>query len=148
MNRGFGGSQLRDAFHYAETIAIRYRPRQIVLYSGENDLAAGRTPQQVLADFRAVVARLRSDLPDVPIAFISFKPSPARAHLLDMQRTANALIRKQAASMDRVVYVDIFTPMLGVTGQPRAELFGEDRLHMNRAGYLLWRKIIAPYLLP
>lgn len=146
LNRGFGGSQLRDAFHHADAIAIRYRPRQVVIYSGDNDLATGRTPQQVLADFRAVVARLRRDLPDVPIAFISLKPSPSRAHLLDVQRVANALIRKEATTIDRVAYVDIFTPMLDSGGQPRAELFVEDKLHMNQAGYALWRKTIAPYL--
>ena len=48
--------------------------------------------------------------------------------------------------MRDVVFIDIATPMLGADGQPRAELFLGDRLHMNRAGYALWREIVAPYL--
>jgi lysophospholipase L1-like esterase len=131
---------------HADEIAIRYDPARIVLYSGDNDIFAGRTPAQVLADFRAFVARVRRELPDTPIAFLSIKPSPSRAHLLDLQRQSNALVRAEAAKMRDVDYIDVFTPMLGADGQPRPELFGDDRLHMNRAGYTLWRDIVAPFL--
>ena len=146
LNRGFGGSQVRDAAWYAEQVAIRYRPSRVLLYAGDNDLNAGRSPEQVLADFRAFVGRIRRDLPGVPIAFISIKPSPSRAHLLPAMREANALIRAEAARMKGVAFIDVFTPMMGADGRPRAELFIEDQLHMNRAGYQLWREIIAPHL--
>ena len=71
LNRGFGGSQVRDAVHYADQIAVRYQPRMIVLYSGDNDINAGRSPQQVLSDFRAFVARIRQALPRSPIAYLA-----------------------------------------------------------------------------
>jgi lysophospholipase L1-like esterase len=100
----------------------------------------------VASDFRAFVARIRRDLPDVPIAYISIKPSPSRAHLLSRMRDANARVRADAARLDHVAFIDVFTPMLDASGQPRGELFLEDQLHMNRSGYLLWRSIIAPYL--
>lgn len=146
LNRGFGGSQIRDAVWYADNVAIRYRPRQIVVYSGDNDIDAGRSPEQVLADFRAFVAHIRRDLPEVPIAWISIKPSLARAAQLDAQREANALVKTAAAGMHDVEFIDVFTPMLDAGGQPRPELFGGDGLHMDRRGYALWRDIIAPYL--
>ena len=146
LNRGFGGSQLRDAVHYADPIAIRYRPRMILLYSGDNDIDAGRTPQQVLHDFHVFVARVRRDLPDVPIAFLAIKPSPARAEQLARQQQANALVQAEAATSPQLVFIDVATPMLGVDGQPRPELFVDDRLHMNASGYALWRRIVAPYL--
>lgn len=146
LNRGFGGSQLRDVTWYADEVAIRYQPRQIVLYSGDNDIDAGRTPQQVLADFRAFVARIRRDLPDVPIAYIAIKPSPARIDQLPAQREANTLVRSEAARLAGVDYIDVATPMLGPDGRPRRDLFGDDNLHMNARGYALWRGIVAPYL--
>ncbi len=146
LNRGFGGSQLRDVVHYADQIAVRYRPRMIVVYAGDNDINAGRTPQQVLSDFRALVARIRRGLPKVPIVYLSIKPSPSRASQLDAQREANALVRAEAAKWPHLEFVDVFTPMLDAQGQPRTELFIEDRLHMNAEGYALWRKIVAPYL--
>jgi lysophospholipase L1-like esterase len=146
INRGFGGSQLRDSVWYAGEVAIRYQPRQIVLYAGDNDIDAGRTPQQVLADFRAFVARVRRDLPDVPIAWLAIKPSLARIDQLPLQREANALVKAEAAGMRDVSFIDVATPMLDADGKPRAGLFIEDGLHMNREGYALWRGIVAPYL--
>lgn len=146
LNRGFGGSQIRDAVWHADEVAIRYRPRRILLYAGDNDVAEGRTPQQVLADFQAFVARVRRDLPDTPVAFIAIKPSPARVAMLDTQRRANALVRAWAARTRRVDYIDVYTPMLDAGGRPRGELFVEDGLHMNQRGYALWRRVIAPYL--
>jgi lysophospholipase L1-like esterase len=145
LNRGFGGSQLRDATWYADEVATRYRPRQVMLYAGDNDIDAGRPPQQVLADFRAFVARIRRDLPRIPIAYIAIKPSPARFDQLPAQREANALVKAEAARMDGVDFIDVATPMLA-DGRPRVELFGDDHLHMNARGYALWREIVAPYL--
>lgn len=146
LNRGFGGSQLRDAIRHADQVAVRYQPRRIVLYAGDNDIDAGRTPEQVRDDFRAFVARIRRDLPDVPIAWLAIKPSLARIDQLPAQQRANALVKAEAAPLRDVDFIDVATPMLDANGRPRAELFLEDGLHMNRKGYELWRGIVAPYL--
>lgn len=145
INRGFGGSELRDSTWYADRIIVPYAPRQILIYAGDNDLNAGRTPQQLRADFVAFVERVRRDLPKAKIAYISNKPSPSRAQLLPVQRAANTLIAAEAKRQG-VDYIDIFTPMLDASGQPDESLFIEDRLHMNRAGYVIWQRAIAPYL--
>jgi lysophospholipase L1-like esterase len=146
LNRGFGGSTIADAARYAGRIVTNYRPRQIVLYAGDNDVAAGASAQQVLADFKAFVEAVRRDLPRVPIVFISIKPSPARANLLATTRSANQLIEAYAQQQKNIRYLDVFTPMLGADGQLRADLFGPDRLHMSRAGYALWIDVIRPAL--
>ena len=146
LNRGFGGSQVRDSVHYADQVAVRYRPRAILIYAGDNDINAGRSPEQVLHDFRAFVARIRRDLPQTPIAYLAIKPSPSRADQLPRQQRANALVRAETARMHDVAFLDVATPMLGADGQPRPELFIGDRLHMNAQGYALWRGIVAPYL--
>ena len=145
INRGFGGSELRDSTWYADRIIVPYAPRKILIYAGDNDLNAGRTPQQLHADFIAFVERVRRDLPKTKIAYISNKPSPSRAQLLSVQREANTLIQAEAKRLD-VDYIDIFTPMLDAAGQPDESLFIEDRLHMNRAGYVIWQRAIAPYV--
>lgn len=145
INRGFGGSELRDSTWYADRIIVPYAPRQILIYAGDNDLTAGRTPQQLRADFIAFVERVRRDLPKAKIAYISNKPSPSRAQLLPVQRAANTLIAAEAKRLG-VDYIDIFTPMLDASGQPDESLFIEDRLHMSRAGYVIWQRAIAPYL--
>ncbi len=145
INRGFGGSEIRDSTWYAGRIIVPYAPRQVLIYAGDNDLFSGRTPAQLRDDFRAFVARVHRDLPQARIAYISNKPSPSRAHLLAAQREANALIKAEAIRM-KLDFIDIFTPMLDAQRQPREDLFIEDRLHMNAAGYEIWRKTITPYL--
>lgn len=145
INRGFGGSELRDSTWYADRTIVPYNPRQILIYAGDNDLNSGRSPQQLHADFIAFVQRVRRDLPKAKIAYISTKPSPSRAQLLPAQREANALVQAEATRLG-VDYIDIFTPMLDAGGQPNEALFVEDRLHMNAAGYDIWQRVIAPYV--
>jgi lysophospholipase L1-like esterase len=144
LNRGFGGSTLADVVHYENRILLPYHPRLVVLYAGDNDLAQGRTPERVLGDYRAFVTRLRSALPAARVVFVSIKPSPSRRAYIDRMRETNQRIRTEIARDSRQAYVDVFTPMLDATGQPRPELFGPDSLHMTRAGYLLWRALLAP----
>ena len=146
LNRGFGGSQVRDAVWFADELAVRYRPRRILLYAGDNDIDGGRTPAQVLHDVQAFVARVRRDLPNVPIVYIAIKPSPARAAQLRTQQQANAAIRQWAATVPGVAFADVATPMLDARGQPKSALFLADRLHMNAAGYALWRRVLAPHV--
>ena len=117
----------------------------IVLYAGDNDLAAGKTPERVFEDYKKFVHRVHGQLPRTRIAFISIKPSPARASLLPRMKEANALIKAYASQDKRLSYVDVFNPMLDDDGRPRRELFSWDRLHMNREGYRLWKSLLMPY---
>ena len=146
INRGFGGSQVADSVAFVDRIVTPYRPRQVVLYAGDNDLAAGRTPEQIEADFRTFVRRVHERLPQCWITFIAIKPSPARASLLDAARAANARVREVTRAHPRLSFIDIFTPMLGVDGRPRPELFVADKLHLNAEGYRLWAQLTRPYL--
>jgi len=146
INRGFGGSQIADSTMYADRIAIPYHPRLIVMYAGDNDIGGGKTPQQVRDNFKAFVDKVRSAQPDVPIDYISIKPSIKRWALVDKIKEANALIEQYAKSEKNVTYIDCFTPMLGPDGKPRPELLRPDGLHMTPEGYKLWVSILTPYV--
>ncbi len=146
INRGFGGSHIEDSVDFAERIVFPYRPRLIVLYAGDNDIEGGKSPAVVLEDFKKFVAIVHQKLPRTRIAFISIKPSPARWHLADKVREANRLIKDFTEHDRRLGYIGVFSPMLGKDGRPRPELFVEDSLHMNAAGYKLWRSTLAPYI--
>jgi lysophospholipase L1-like esterase len=146
INRGFGGSQLADSSHFAPRIVLKYEPRVVVLYAGDNDLAAGKSPEQVQADFQAFVRTVQKGLPKARIIFLSIKPSPLRRGLMDRMRKANALIEADCKKGERLLYVDVFTPMLGDDGKPRRELFINDGLHLNEKGYALWASILKPHL--
>lgn len=142
LNHGFGGSTCPDAISYLDRLVLPYKPSTVVLYSGDNDLSKGRTPEQLLADYQAFAKLIHAKLPATKIVYVSVKPSPKRADLLVAQRRVNGMLAdwvKQAKD-DRLSYVDVFQQMLDTAGRPRTDLFGPDRLHMNREGYKLWVK--------
>jgi lysophospholipase L1-like esterase len=146
INRGFGGSRLADSTYYADRIVVPYRPRLIVMYAGDNDIAEGHTSQQVVDDFKAFVARVRRDLPHVAIACVSIKPSVARAAMWPQMRTVNDGIARWARTQKDVTLVDVTVKMLDAQGQPRPELLREDGLHMQPAGYAIWIEALKPVL--
>lgn len=146
INRGFGGSAIADSTYYADRIAIPYHPRLIVMYAGDNDIAEGDTPAQVRDEFKAFVARVRRALPATAIVYISIKPSLARAALWPQMREANRLIAEWSRQQSGITFVDVAARMLDANGQPRAELFRADGLHMDKAGYAIWTQALTPVL--
>ena len=146
INRGFGGSHVEHSVRYADKIVLPYRPKLIVLYAGDNDIAAGKSPQRVLQDFQALVTKVHAELPDTPILFIAIKPSVARWHLHGRIWLANRLVREFAESHPKVDFADVYTPALDPEGRPRADLLVDDGLHLNEQGYRLWTKVIRPHV--
>jgi lysophospholipase L1-like esterase len=146
INRGFGGSTMADCNALARELVIQYKPKQILIYAGDNDLAEGRLPADVLKSFSGFVEKVRAALPDSHIAYISVKPSPARLSLLPQVRETNALISAYIKTVPNAGYIDTFSPMLGADGHPRPDLFNNDRLHLNEAGYQLWKSVILSHL--
>ncbi|MGE0760664.1 MAG: GDSL-type esterase/lipase family protein [Pirellulaceae bacterium] len=142
LNRGFGGAHLSDILHFADRIILPYEPKAIVLQAGGNDLHAGRTPTDVLADFQTLVRRIHARLPKTTITVLSVPPSPARWSEVDAARATNALLQQEAAQDARIWFIDLFPFMLTPDGKPRAELFADDRLHVNERGYELWTSLI------
>jgi lysophospholipase L1-like esterase len=148
VNRGFGGSQMSDVVRYAVRIITPYKPRLIVLYEGDNDLAAKKTPEQVADDFTALLKAVRAELPTTPIVVIGTKPSPKRWELIDQQRALNRLLADRCQADGHATFLDVERPMLAADGQPKASLFRDDKLHLNDDGYRLWTSLVAPLIAP
>ena len=146
INRGFGGSQMADALRYLDRIVLPLKPRTLFVYEGDNDLARGKSPVTVEREFKQLVARVHEALPETRIVFVGVKPSIRRWHLIGLARDANARVRAIAQENDLVEFIDVDTPLLGANGEPRRELFVDDELHLNDAGYAIWADLVAPYL--
>ena len=146
IKRGFGGSRLSDCARYVAQLVLPYQPRTVVVYAGDNDLAEGQTADGVLASYTELVERIREALPETRIVYISIKPSPSRAALMPVAIRANELIEAYSKTRTGLVYVDVFTKMIDAGGRPRAELFQPDALHLNAAGYALWKAAVAEHL--
>ncbi len=146
INRGFGGSEIVDATHFAERVILPYKPRMVFLRAGGNDLNAGKSPEQVFADFKEFVAKVHSKLPETQIAFISLSPSIARWQQADKEKAVNQMIEEFVRKTPRLKYIETYPMPLGPDGHPRPELFVEDKLHFNAAGYKLLVEIVRPHL--
>ncbi len=149
INRGFGGSSLTDVIRYADEIIFPYQPAQVVIYCGENDLAASDTvtAQIVFDRFQQLFNMIRKQFPETAVAFVSIKPSPSRAHLLPKVIAANTLIKDFLKAQTKAAYIDVFSAMVDQQGNPKPDLFVDDKLHMNQKGYAIWVEIIGPYLI-
>lgn len=147
LNRGIGGAVVNDITRYLNDIVFPYNPRQIVLYVGENDVVDEKvTADTVLNRTITLYKAIRAKLPTTSIVYISIKPSPSRDKFRDKVIAANALIKKFLANEKNTAFVDIFPAMLK-DGKGRTELYVSDMLHMNPAGYAIWKKAVQPYLL-
>jgi lysophospholipase L1-like esterase len=146
VNRGFGGSQLTDVIRYAYDVILPYSPKQVLIYCGENDIAANVKAKEVVLRLKTLFGIIRQNLPETSIYFVSMKPSPAREQFAHEVRSANAAIRSFLQKQKRSGYINVYHAMLNEKGLPRPELFLEDRLHMNAEGYRIWQKNIQPYL--
>lgn len=149
LNRGFGGSHMAHVLHYADRIVLPYVPRAIVVYEGDNDIAADKTAETVAREFRALVERVHRSQPGVPVYFLTIKASRLRWDLWPEMARANRLIEEMAATDPLVRVIDVSGPMIarGDGGKPPGELFIFDGLHLSDEGYALWSGIVRARLL-
>ena len=148
INRGFGGSQMSDLVYYVEETVLRYAPRTVVVYEGDNDTSAGKRSKQILEDYREFVEAVLAAQPSTRIVILSIKPSLSRWDVWPEMQASNAAIEAYAQGDARVDFVDIGTAMLGADGLPIPEFFVDDGLHMTSAGYDIWDEIVMEALMP
>lgn len=144
INRGFGGSQISDVNYFVGRIVLRYEPRVIVFYAGDNDIAGGKSAQQVFEDYKQFIKLVRKELPDTRIIFISIKPSRSRWSFWPVMVGANRMIREFSDKNPQLFYFDGATPLLDDKGEPKDELFLDDKLHLNSKAYEVWTKLLRP----
>jgi hypothetical protein len=146
INRGFGGSHFSDLMHYYDELVLPYAPSVVVLYEGDNDVASGKSNDQVFEDYLEFTDRLMSDFPDVRLVFVPIKPSGSRWDLWPQMKEANQRIKEHMSENDQFYYVDLASPILGSDGTPDDSLFLDDLLHLNEDGYAKWNTAIRPTL--
>jgi lysophospholipase L1-like esterase len=147
INRGFGGSTMADAAYYVDRIAIKYKPRTIVLYEGDNDVNAGVPGEMIVTQLDKFVRAVHAKLPQTRIVVIAIKPSIARWSLVDRMRAANEMIKAYVDRNDNLAYVDADYVFMGWDHKPRPELYDpKGKLHPSAEGKKIWAWLLEPYL--
>lgn len=147
INRGFGGSQMHELNEFRDRIVTNYKPRAIVIYEGDNDVAAGKSPDEILASYDDFIQHIDEKLPETDVCFIAIKPSIRREDMWPQMEQVNSGLQKRAENREDFCYLDIATPMMEGEEFVRPELFVGDGLHLNRKGYEVWVEVIQPILL-
>lgn len=142
INRGFGGSQCSDANRWFEQVVVPHRPRWLIFYEGDNDLASGKSVDSVYHDLQIFVEKVRRQLPDTRVLVLATKHSGSRLQLMAAQKDLNRRVKRLCRHTKNVWFVDTANPLLNAQGQPRADLFEKDLLHLNAAGYAIWTRLL------
>jgi lysophospholipase L1-like esterase len=146
VNCGFGGSRLIDCLRYVSPLVLRLKPAAVVVYAGDNDLAQGAQPEQAFASFRDLYGALRGYSEQMPIAYISVKPCPARIRYVDNILRYNQMVEGFLQHQPATKYIDIFTAMLGPDHKPNPALFVQDQIHLSDLGYQILRRDVSSFL--
>jgi len=145
LNTGFGGSQASDLLFFLEPLVLDYRPERVFIYEGDNDLAEGKRPGQVLKTLKEITDEVHRAYPDTPIVLISAKPSINRWNLRSKYRRFNRRLLRWTRKDRTLLFADVWNPMLK-DRQLDKSLFVDDGLHMNPTGYDIWEGVLYPFL--
>jgi lysophospholipase L1-like esterase len=146
INRGFGGSQISDVIYYSDRVVLPYKPKVIVFYAGDNDVAAGKSAEQVLVDYRKFIKIVRKATLKTPVIFIAIKPSLSRWKLWPEMKRANDMIEDYCDMHEWLSFVEISVALLGKDGKPDEKLFLDDQLHLSAKGYTKWTAMLRPVI--
>ena len=146
INNGFGGSHFSDLLFYYDELILSRKPEILFIYEGDNDIADAKKPAEVMKQAKVLVTKIRKDLPETRVLFISPKPSLAREKLKEKYLTFNNKLERYCNRKKQIEFVNVWTPMCDKSGNILPGLFIEDGLHMNKQGYDIWGVAIDNYL--
>ena len=146
--RGFGGSVMNDVLFHLDQVALKYRPRAIVIYEGDNDTAYGIPKDVILSGLKEIITRVHEELPETRIYVMAVKPSTLRVDVWNDAQQVNAAYQEVARSDPLVFFIDSASPFLREDGKVMTDIFVEDGLHLNVTGNLIWGSIIRAALMP
>jgi len=145
VNSGFGGSQASDLLAYSNELILRFKPKKVFIYEGDNDIAGKKRPKEIIATTQEIIARIRANDPNTKVVLIAAKPSIARWNLQRRYKKLNRKFRRLGKKDVQIEYADVWTPMLEKR-KVKQDIFLEDGLHMNSKGYDLWYDVIKNYM--
>lgn len=145
LNTGFGGSKASDLETHLFPLIIRLEPSRVFIYEGDNDLWAGVPVAEIMTSLDNIVTRLQLINPNMEIYLIGAKPSPSRWEKKENYDIFNQKLKEYCQAKEGLTFVDTWQALTDPAGNPRPELYLEDRLHLNDQGYEIWNSIFAPY---
>ncbi|MEP3211434.1 MAG: GDSL-type esterase/lipase family protein [Maribacter sp.] len=145
VNAGFGGSHASDLLAYTNELILKYNPKKVFIYEGDNDISAGKDAKAILSDISEIITKIREQNASVKVVLIAAKPSIARWNLKRDYKRLNRKFKKMSRKDADILFADVWKPMLNGR-KVKQDIFIEDGLHMNDKGYAIWYNAIKPFL--
>ena len=145
INTGFGSSKASDLDRYLFPLILKYEPKRVFIYEGDNDLWEGVEIEEILKNLKQIVLRIHLADPETEIYLIGAKPSPSRWEKRNNYLLFNSQLQAYCAEQEKVSYIDTWGPLTDSEGNARPELFIKDQLHLNADGYILWNGVFKSY---
>ena len=147
INRGFGGSTMTDALYYFNRMVVKYAPSTVVVYEGDNDLAKGKSIEELAKEYEDFSNRLKMELPKTKLVYLAVRPSLSRIAIVDKQKQFNLLLENYCKSQKGRFYLDMHSPFYLPDGTLMPDIFVADRLHLNEKGYKIFSAKIREFIL-
>lgn len=140
--RGIGGETTSGLLRRLDEIT-EDKPRRLVLLIGANDLAAAATPTRVLANYRAILERVRDEAPATETVVLGVLPVNRTSVTGPTYTNAtvgevNRGLKELVAEFPKARFVDLTDLLADEAGDLRPE-FTMDGLHLTTEGYLAIR---------
>jgi lysophospholipase L1-like esterase len=146
INRGFGGSTMTDALYYFDRMVVKYAPKVVVVYEGDNDLNKGISPADLAKQYEEFSSRLKKALPKTKLVYLAVRPSLSRIAIVEKQKQFNAWLENYCKSQKERYFLDMHSPFYLPDGTVMPDIFVADRLHLNEKGYQIFSAKIREFI--
>ena len=145
VNTGFGGSQATDLSYFIYDLILRFNPKKVFIYEGDNDVFAKKRPNTIRRTIRQITDAIQRNDTTAQVVLIAAKPSIARWNLKRKYKRLNRKLQRLADDDPLVEYADVWNPMLDGK-EVKQDIFIDDGLHMNAKGYQIWYDVLKPFV--
>lgn len=148
ISRGYGGAKYSDLAVFTKRLVTPHHYRALVVFVG-NDISGSdqdQTPEEVAKLARYVCDVSLEHQPDAPVFLIEVTPTPLRFKHWSKIVGLNTKLREISLTKPGTHFIATAEHYLDDFKQPRAELFRQDRLHQNDAGYAQWCRLLKRHL--
>ena len=150
-NRGISGDIVQGVYDRLEPI-IKGKPEKIFLEIGINDLATGTSPDSIVKGINKIADRVKRESPRTKLFIQSLLPvnntfSTFKEHTSKGQEVIDTNKKLQALCLkNHLVYIDLYDSFKEQGDDKMNPKYTNDGLHLLGPGYLLWKKIVTPYV--
>jgi lysophospholipase L1-like esterase len=150
-NRGIHGDDIEGALKRI-TPVVQSQPQKIFIELGGNDLDLGHTKIRLLNNYKRLLDTLQAACPKAKIYVQSLLPNENSSRLMPSYcspqrnkeiKEVNVDLRKLAEEKG-CTYIDAYSRFV-LNGQLNPN-YSVDGVHLSGEGYLVWTKILEPYV--